>query len=917
MSLVSHCVDTFIMDQKISELIDKTLRADRGIVDFRKIVNSDAKLDPAEVLHKICNADTIKEEKRCLFAKTLLYKYSPDERHTVTMAYPIHLVAKKGHYMLLAELLHHPDHPANPHALTGHGETAIHSAVRGAAERKSICDDLEYSEHMAYKCIQVLLEKNCDPHVRDNISDKFTAVHLAAKHKLWKIVDLLLSQNVNVEIAIGGDMARDLIKVIYPEWMECYEGCSDKDQDCRDSLVSALESSVKSVDEKEQFFNNWLESNALNLNVNEPFKGRYTLLECAIRNTLPEVTRCLIKKKADPNPAIFTALAAGEKYFDLLKTSETKLNLTKIVQGKCMHTVLHKAVLAKSPSVNIVQYLLEEGELGMNFFPEWVNARDYKGWTALHYAAKRHLSDVVAILLQFKANMFISDSFGQPAFLHLRPEQIEEHLNEQVRLTDASLMDDDYGVIFDFNVLAIPRSLDGPDDSRSKTNKDVHVTVTSDEKSEEITYYPEVEPLRIMADSPNHKHLLQHPLIRAFLRLKWHRLYWFYWLNCGFFLFFTLSFFLFVLSIDFKSINGAGEIIHDEDNSSNKSIPSDGFLYKHHYLFWAVTWLLTGLLALREILQLTFLTKNYIYKLENWMEMALIALTFWLLTSPLNKALASFLALLVSMEMVHLMSRHPRLSTYINMFIQVARNFIKFLLWYFFLIVAFGLSFYIIFPMCRGEECKSFFNTIPYSIFKTIVMISGEYESGDLEFDHVSIASHVIFIAFLFFISIVMVNLLNGLAVSDTQQIKNEAETIFCVSQAKFFAEIETTLLVSCGSEKSCPSFCRSFARTMGEKILLLDNLLAEHDNKITVYLNKQNEVKPNLTFCVDDNCCCGWMALPYCLRKICSSFNSIVSDALQVANKSNEFDRIDQILASLIRLEKLYESEKSFVKVA
>jgi hypothetical protein len=54
------------------------------------------------------------------------------------------------------------------------------------------------------------------------------------------------------------------------------------------------------------------------------------------------------------------------------------------------------------------------------------------------------------------------------------------------------------------------------------------------------------------------------------------------------------------------------------------------------------------------------------------------------------------------------------------------------------------------------------------AIIKTIIMLTGEFEASSIDF-HQNALSYLIFVLFLFFMSIVVLNLLNGLAVSDTQ----------------------------------------------------------------------------------------------------------------------------------------------------
>ncbi len=80
-------------------------------------------------------------------------------------------------------------------------------------------------------------------------------------------------------------------------------------------------------------------------------------------------------------------------------------------------------------------------------------------------------------------------------------------------------------------------------------------------------------------------------------------------------------------------------------------------------------------------------------------------------------------------------------------------------------------------------------------------MFVGELEFSDLPFKDLSrdpnltIPGYLIFLGFVFLIVVVMMNLLNGLAVSDTGEIRREAETHCCVSRVRIVCHIESMLL--------------------------------------------------------------------------------------------------------------------------
>ena len=68
------------------------------------------------------------------------------------------------------------------------------------------------------------------------------------------------------------------------------------------------------------------------------------------------------------------------------------------------------------------------------------------------------------------------------------------------------------------------------------------------------------------------------------------------------------------------------------------------------------------------------------------------------------------------------------------------------------------------------------FNTVGLAIIKSFAMLSGELEGSYMHQEGLTYG--VLFLLFLFLITIVLYNLLNALAVSDTQEIKSDARLI-------------------------------------------------------------------------------------------------------------------------------------------
>lgn len=145
-----------------------------------------------------------------------------------------------------------------------------------------------------------------------------------------------------------------------------------------------------------------------------------------------------------------------------------------------------------------------------------------------------------------------------------------------------------------------------------------------------------------------------------------------------------------------------------------------------------------------------------------------------------------------------------------NMFTGVLWTYVKYLGGFFLLVIAFAYSFYMVFsPQFANQDGLSGHNVtnslmgsngthvmycvnnqgvqestpgvaafggIGHSIVKTFVMFAGEMEYGDLHQSNPDFMAYVLVIAFVFLFIIVLMNILNGLAISDIGKILEEAD---------------------------------------------------------------------------------------------------------------------------------------------
>jgi hypothetical protein len=230
----------------------------------------------------------------------------------------------------------------------------------------------------------------------------------------------------------------------------------------------------------------------------------------------------------------------------------------------------------------------------------------------------------------------------------------------------------------------------------------------------------------------------------------------------------------------------------DINDTNPTSQPNDPLL---HYLWYFLKVLLI-FQTLRDILHLTLYRWTYILSLENWLEMLLIIAIFLSYSGVVESAqvkchLSAVALLLGWVELLLLTGRLPQLSLKLEMLKTVSLTFLSFMSGYVLLLIAFALSFYILFKASvEGEGTETFAHPL-LSLKKTILMFAGEYETSSLSFETLPYTSHVIFLLFVFLVAIILLNLLNGLAVNDTEQITKVAESLSLKSRVTLLSRIE------------------------------------------------------------------------------------------------------------------------------
>jgi transient receptor potential cation channel subfamily A protein 1 len=218
--------------------------------------------------------------------------------------------------------------------------------------------------------------------------------------------------------------------------------------------------------------------------------------------------------------------------------------------------------------------------------------------------------------------------------------------------------------------------------------------------------------------------------------------------------------------------------------------------------FWSL-YLLTlvgvTIMGAREILQVIFSGRSYFRVWDNIVEALIILFTvLFLALSLIHMTLARHFAtwsiFFGWLELTLLIGRFPSVGIYIYMSFRITKTLVHFILVFSPVLAAYTFAFYIIHP-----HAIVFDNPLT-SFLKVVVMMAGEYDLekffiwNSVQRDRGFVTVQILFVLFVFFISIVLVNLLVGLTVSKTEELFREAG-IYRLEKTVLQVEQTTSLL--------------------------------------------------------------------------------------------------------------------------
>ncbi|KAK9737004.1 Ankyrin repeats (3 copies) [Popillia japonica] len=574
-----------------------------------------------------------------------------------------------------------------------------------------------------------------------------TPLHYAASNGNTELVQLLLESGACTECKFKCSEARSTRKSgdNYWKWNRLFMALTPPDIWGRTPLhLGAKAGHVEVV--------RLLIENSADVNA-EDSKGITPLLLAGCignRNTFESIVKMLVEKGADVTKKnILTGTTVLFHAVVLKSTKATKCLLRAgawITEGPCGHTELHEA--AANNLVEILTYFLEDKRITSNY----INRRDKCGRTPAYRAANCGFKECLKLLALKGADMTIITTTNKDSVLDIIFTRVDNPVEFLKEILDSGVIKNKEDQIsLDFSVLCRA----GND---SQTNM-VYNIINA-------------------AHQHEHVEILEHPLVETFLRLKWIKVKWFFYL-----LIFTYTLFVLTLSAYIFIV------IHCiQEFSSIRAISR-----------YTLAILAAGLL-IYAIIQSLIAWKRFYKKFELWMNVCCTSLALTVAVVGIEgmsnwKLHAISIAVLLSWtELMLLIGRLPSYGYYALMFAAVLQNVVKVLLTFICLVIGFALSFSIQFH--NYPEFKD-----PWrAVVKTTVMMMGEFEYADLftKSDNgtdiaqgLPTTSRVIFLMFVIVASIVLMNLMVGLAVSDIQGLTQVGNVRRLEKQAEFLHQFE------------------------------------------------------------------------------------------------------------------------------
>ncbi|XP_050296439.1 transient receptor potential channel pyrexia [Anthonomus grandis grandis] len=397
------------------------------------------------------------------------------------------------------------------------------------------------------------------------------------------------------------------------------------------------------------------------------------------------------------------------------------------------------------------------------------NTPDAYGYTPIHTAALNEFSNCVLLLIQSGGDVTLKTKGGISAMNFITkktPEVLPKYIasfDNSIHLNAHDIGDMDCQLKLDFRILV-------PNVGHQETSL--------------LTTFIEV----------GQKQILEHPLCETFLLLKWRVIRNFFFFSLLYQAIFVALFSAYIKGIYLKDCPSFRSV-----RRKDSCYAEDIYIDMGYYLLS-----LNILLMFKELFQILHSCRTYVCDWENYLQWTIIVSVFLCVQPTYQMNIREFLytwqhhvaavsVFLAWVELMMIVARFPAFGLYVQMFATVSFNFAKFMCAYFCLIVAFTLCFGVIFANYPA------FRDLKWVFLKVIIMMSGELEYEDVFFSDTyeikyPYTAHIAYLVFVILVTIVLSNLMVGLAVNDIQGLQKSASLDRLVRQVKLMAHLESML---------------------------------------------------------------------------------------------------------------------------
>lgn len=307
------------------------------------------------------------------------------------------------------------------------------------------------------------------------------------------------------------------------------------------------------------------------------------------------------------------------------------------------------------------------------------------------------------------------------------------------------------------------------------------------------------------------KELLMHPICTAFLHLKWKKIR-------KFFVFRAICCFLLVISMSAYVLTGLSKHCYNfTKNITFASYEEDRDLCLNHSFSgpsivahpsivefeWYLMLIFAIAIIIRKVCAIPGYNSvyQYFFTLQNFLDWSTIVTVFLISCVYTGRNylwqnhVSAFGVLIAWANLLSILGQFPFFGTYISMYASVQREFAKLLLVFSCLLIGFTISFCVLFPN------SGVFSNIYIGFITVLVMAIGEMNldliTNPTKQDEVFMlrgSVEIIYATFVTCVSIILLNLLVGIAVHDIQGLKKTAKLAKLTKATELISCIERTL---------------------------------------------------------------------------------------------------------------------------